>query len=985
MLNIESTFPKIRSRLVRFLASAVLLTGMFVVTVQPAEATPGDISRVSVDSSNAQADQMSRFASISGDGRFVAFESDATNLVPGDTNGATDVFVRDTVTGTTTRVSVDSTGAQANGGSNYSAISSDGRFVAFVSDATNLVTGDTNNVIDVFVRDRQLGVTIRASVSSSGEQANDHSDSWLSISGDGRFVTFSSDATNLVVGDTNGMADIFVHDNQTGATERISIASDGSQANVGAFFPSISANGLFVVFTSVATNLVPADTNGRIDVFVRDRQAGITTRASVNSSGVEANQGGYDPSISGDGRYVSFSSASVNLIDEETSGFEYLYVHDRQTGSTTLASIHSDGYPMFGWTGQSDLSANGRFVAFQFDERGDGTGFHDIYVRDLFTGGTVSVTRGGSSEEDSSFLPAISDDGRFVAYSSIARNLIAGDTNGVRDVFRAEVQYPPDLNPGVLSVDLLCGSACSSFPSPAVISYRVLFSESVTGVGPEDFSVTTFGGVTGASIVEIRGLRNEYRIDVNTGTGEGSLRLDVVDNETILDISGNPLGGIGAGNGSFTTGAPFVIDKNIPFVTSISLTDGNPTASDFIHYAVTFSEPVSGLDAGDFNLPVTGGITGTSVVEVIGSGSTYSVTAATGSGDGTIRLDLVDNDSIVDQVNNPLGGPGAGNGNFTSSDTYTINKAAPIVSSILRSDSNPTAADPVHFTVVFSEPVSGVDPVDFVLTNTGGITNTAVLSVNGSGNTYIATIGTGSGNGTIRLDLVDNDSIVDTLGSPLGGTGAGNGNFAAGEVYTINKILLNTSTYTFSSNGANDGWVLESSEDSNQGGTKNVLDSVFRLGDDSQDRQYRAILHFPTYYLPDNAVVTEVILMIKAQGVAGINPFSTHGGISIDIRSGVFGSFGPFGINALQVSDFQNPASMNSAGLISNTPNNNWYWTTLNSAANPLVNLRGITQIRLAFQIDDNDNLGSDYLVFFSGNADLISERPHLVVKYYLP
>lgn len=981
----KSSFVKFHTRAIRLLVIAVLLAGLSFAGAQPAGATPGDIVRISVDSTGVQADQMSRFASISGDGRYVAFESDAANLVPGDTNGAADIFVRDTQLGVTTRVSVNSSGGQANGGSNYSAISGDGRFIAFVSDATNLVSGDTNNMIDIFVRDRQLGVTIRASVSSNGEQANDHSDSWLSISGDGRFVTFGSDATNLVPGDTNGELDVFVHDNLTGATERVSVASDGSQANSGSFFPSISANGLFVVYISGATNLVASDTNGKRDVFVRDRLAGITTRVSINSSGAEANQGGQDASISGDGRFVSFTSNATNLMAEDTLGFEYLYVHDRQTGATTMESIYTDGYPMYGRSGQTDMSADGRYIAFQFDDRGDGIAFFNIYVHDRITGGTVSVTRGGSSEEDSAFLPAISDDGRFAAYTSNARNLIANDTNGVSDVFRAEVQHPPDLNPGVISADPMCGFSCANFPSPAVVTYRVIFSEAVTGVSAEDFAVNTFGGVTGASIAEISGVRNVYRININTGTGEGSIRLDVVDNDSIVDGTGNPLGGTGTGNGSFTTGPQLVVDKSIPGATGILRTDANPVVSDLIHFAVAFSEPVSGVDAGDFSLATTGGITGAGVVEVLGSGGTYSVTAATGSGDGTIRLDLIDNDSIVDQVNNPLGGSGAGNGSFTIGEEYTINKNAPVVASIVRSDADPTSADPVHFTVVFSEAVNGVDTGDFVLTTSGTIANAALLSINGSGNTYIATVGTGSGNGTIRLDLLDNDSIVDVFGLPLGGSGAGSGNFTTGDGYTINKIPLNLLTYTFHSNGANDGWILESGENTSQGGTRNASQPVFRLGDDYLDRQYRAILHFPTYYLPDNAVVTEVVLMIKIQGGAGTYPFNTHGGINIDLRNGVFGNLGPFGIKSLQVSDFQNPASLNSAGFISNNPSGTWYLTTLSSAANPLVNLTGITQIRLAFQLDDNDNMAPDYLSFYSGDTSLISDRPHLVVKYYIP
>jgi len=205
------------------------------------------------------------------------------------------------------------------------------------------------------------------------------------------------------------------------------------------------------------------------------------------------------------------------------------------------------------------------------------------------------------------------------------------------------------------------------------------------------------------------------------------------------------------------------------------------------------------------------------------------------------------------------------------------------------------------------------------------------------------------------------------------------------ELLTINKSPLAVITATFSSNGTNDGWIIESGEDSNQGGLKNANSTILRLGDDSLDRQYRALLHFPTYYLPDNAVVAEVILMIKNQGVIGTDPFTTHQSISIDIRSGVFGSFGPFGIKALQESDFQNPASLYSVGAISNSTVGGWYWTTLNNTANQFINLRGMTQFRLAFQLDDNDDLGDDFLTFYSGNYDSLSERPHLVIKYYIP
>ncbi len=287
--------------------------------------------------------------------------------------------------------------------------------------------------------------------------------------------------------------------------------------------------------------------------------------------------------------------------------------------------------------------------------------------------------------------------------------------------------------------------------------------------------------------------------------------------------------------------------------------------------------------------------------------------------------------------------------------------------------------------VNFSEVVSGVEVGDFALTGAGSVVGASIIGVDGSGTIYTVTIGTGTGNGTLRLDLMDNDSIADTLGLPLGGAGMGNGSFSGGEAYTINKTPIVIITASFSSNGTNDGWILESSEDSNQGGSKDINGIIFRLGDNSQDRQYRAILHFPTYYLPDRAVVTEAILMIKNQGVIGTDPFTTHQNIAVDIRYGVFGNFGPFGLMALQGLDFQNPASLYSVGTISNSNHRGWYWATLNSTANQFINLTGVTQFRLAFQLDDNDDLGEDFLTFYSGNYDSISERPHLVVKYYVP
>lgn len=281
---------------------------------------------MSVSSDAIQGNDGSDRQSISADGRYVAFTSGASNLVPGDTNGRRDVFVRDNVAGTTARVSVAADGSQADADSYYTAISGDGRYVAFASDASNLVPDDTNGRIDVFVRDIAAGTTARVSVGSDGSQADGHSE-WPQISGDGRYVAFFSGASNLVPDDTNWKADVFVHDNVTGSTTRVSVGSDGTQGDADSDRPSISSDGRYVAFSSNASNLVPGDTNGSTDVFVRDVVAATTTRVSVNSDGSQAEGNSRQPSISSDGRYVAFSSSASNLVVGDTNWAPDVFVH----------------------------------------------------------------------------------------------------------------------------------------------------------------------------------------------------------------------------------------------------------------------------------------------------------------------------------------------------------------------------------------------------------------------------------------------------------------------------------------------------------------------------------------------------------------------------------------------------------------------------------------------------------------------------------
>lgn len=351
-------------RYFKFLTGLIATLIIFSLFTSPALAIPGDTTRVSVASDRTQASSQSQDPSISADGRYVFFSSSANNLVSGDTNVRPDVFVYDRQTGQTTRVSVASNGAQGNEGSISPSISADGRYVAFTSYASNLVNGDTNGYPDVFVYDWQTGQTTRVSVSSNGTQGNWTSND-PSISSDGRYVIFGSVARNLVSGDTNNYWDVFVYDRQTGQTTRVSVSSNGIQGNGDSYsISSISTDGRIVAFTSSASNLVSNDTNSRQDVFVHDRQTGQTTRISVAPDGTQGNSTSGAPSISSDGRYVAFQSQANNLVTGDTNLSTDTFVYDRQTGQMTRVSVTSSGLERFGHSGSPFISTDGRYVTF---------------------------------------------------------------------------------------------------------------------------------------------------------------------------------------------------------------------------------------------------------------------------------------------------------------------------------------------------------------------------------------------------------------------------------------------------------------------------------------------------------------------------------------------------------------------------------------------------------------------------------------------
>jgi|CXWL01.1.fsa_nt_gi Tol biopolymer transport system component len=381
-------------------------------------------------------------ASISANGRYVVFESGATNLVSSDTNSVWDVFVRDLRRGVTERVSVDSVGTQGNNHSTTSTISPDGRYVAFSSAASNLVPGDTNGVRDIFLHDRRSGATERISVDDAGNQA-DGTTIRPVLSADGRYVAFDSFAHNLVDGRPLRVGEVLLRDRTTGHIERVSVNDAGEQAIGGSSVAGISDDGRYVAFVSNAANLVPGPTN-LSQVYVRDRKGNVTERVSVATNGDQANSESFTSmpfSMSRDGRYVTFYSSADNLDAQDTNAASDAFVRDRHRRKTTRLSVSSEGIEGNDGGQWPTISADGRYVAFLSAAtnlvRGDNNGVSDVFVHDLTKRTTErgSVGPEGMEANDSSGVPTISRNGHTLVFWSSATNLIEADTAGVSQFY----------------------------------------------------------------------------------------------------------------------------------------------------------------------------------------------------------------------------------------------------------------------------------------------------------------------------------------------------------------------------------------------------------------------------------------------------------------------------------------------------------------------------------------------------------------------
>lgn len=403
------------------------------------EARAAETTRISLSRRGVEGDALSRRAVLRDD-RYVAFVSDATTLVSGDANNERDVFLHDRHTLETIRVSETLEGVGGDAPSFDPALSANAKWIAFESNASNLVEFDPNGLRDIFVRDRLSGIVTLVSEGMGGAAA-DGSSFQPTISLDGTRIAFRSAAANLVADDTNGVFDVFVRDATTGV-RRVSVASDGAQAHGISSRPRIAADGGFVVFESAAPDLVSGDTNDAVDVFIHDLETNETTRVSVATDGTQGDGDSRYPAVSRDGRFVAFESLAANLVDMDENEASDVFVHDRLTGETTCVSLAQNGAASDGGSYEPDLSGDGSIVVFASDATdlvtGDGNAVRDVYAHDRGSGMTilVSAATDGTAGDAASERAAIALDASLVAFDSEA-SVFEGpfDTNGVGDVF----------------------------------------------------------------------------------------------------------------------------------------------------------------------------------------------------------------------------------------------------------------------------------------------------------------------------------------------------------------------------------------------------------------------------------------------------------------------------------------------------------------------------------------------------------------------
>lgn len=447
----------------------------------PATTPAIDIELASSDAEGVGGNSNSSAPVISADGTKVVFQSAASDLVPGDSNGQYDLFLKDLTTGAITRVNTAADGTVAQGTFFSYTLSSDGTTVAFASDADSLVPNDTNGTFDVFVKDMVTGQVALVSQTAGGVSANGFSTS-PALSADGGIVAFESRADDLVPGDTNGQPDIFVKDLSTGAVTLASLTADGAQTDGMSVSPLLSADGSKLVFTSSATNLVPGDANGEMDTFLKDLTTGQVTLVSQAEDGTQPNRLAGGMGLSDDGSKVLFVTAADNLVPNDLNDADDVFVKDLATGSLTLVSQTAAGVQSNGWSGDARMSGDGRTAVFVSSATNlvpdDSNGLPDVFMKDLATGeiALVSLSPDGLTGSGANWGDAatVSFDGSRIAFTSAAPDLSPDDANGpLLDAFVATLGTEPgrkiggtrraDTLTGGSGDDTLCGWSGNDF------------------------------------------------------------------------------------------------------------------------------------------------------------------------------------------------------------------------------------------------------------------------------------------------------------------------------------------------------------------------------------------------------------------------------------------------------------------------------------------------------------------------------------------
>ncbi|MBL8802509.1 MAG: PD40 domain-containing protein [Planctomycetes bacterium] len=399
----------------------------------------GTTQRVSLTNLGQQVFAASRGASISRDGQRIAFESDAA-LVPADTNGHTDIYVFDRSSGTLTFVSYTSLGFSANGPSRHVSISGDGRWVAYETLASNVSGLDFNGDWDVMLRDLQTGALERVTQLPSEFAAADEGGRRPHVSFDGRYVVFDTYSEDYSALDANSVFDVYVRDMQLDTFTLVSVGFF-AQGNGSSTHAQISDNGRYVVFHSDASNFAFGDTNAESDVFVRDLQTGALTLVSRVPGGAIGNDASYAPTLSADGRYVAFNTFATNFKAGDANGAEDAFVFDRTLNVLNHVSATPNGAFASSGGGDASLSADGQSIAFVSSAPeliGGGPAFLAVYVRELNSGVTRLASRASgiaALPNGASYRPSLNGDGSVVAFDSVATNLVAGDVNLQGDVF----------------------------------------------------------------------------------------------------------------------------------------------------------------------------------------------------------------------------------------------------------------------------------------------------------------------------------------------------------------------------------------------------------------------------------------------------------------------------------------------------------------------------------------------------------------------